>query len=172
MTILFVSFRYLRWSESLEVMIWLVCNTVSSRDVYHYQNSIRFILLIHCFNTRYVSSILISSKCQDRQVRVLLTVPSNLCFNVRMTLWRSCQVQNCTQCQSGVKWVFLFCQKIVNSSLFPINLSAQKENDTISFLCFDDFNYRIVGKYRCVWCLINRYISLLSSQYTFGLDRY
>ena len=56
-----------KWSTILN-MFW-------SGDVYRYQKSIRYVSSIHCFDTRYVSSILICSKHQDKQVPVLMTGP-------------------------------------------------------------------------------------------------
>ena len=82
---------------------------------------------------------------EDRQVPLLLTV---LPIYVCMTLWRSCQVQNCTQCQSVVDRGCLVWSKNSKFFSFSSKFNVRKENNTISILCFEDFDYRIIGKYR------------------------
>ena len=84
---------------------------VSARDVYCYQNSKQYISSIHCFDTRYVSSILISSKYQDKQVAVLMTGPPKPRSIMCTTLKDSRLAQNGTQSQFGVEWVAFFGQK-------------------------------------------------------------
>ena len=56
-----------------------------SRDVYSNQKSIRYVSSIHCFDIRYVSLILICSKYQDKQVRVLMTGPPEPHFDMCTT---------------------------------------------------------------------------------------
>ena len=68
-----------------------------SRDVYRYLNFIQYVSSIHCFDTRCVSSILICSKYQDKQVPVLMTGPPKPHFNMCTTSQDSGLVQNSTQ---------------------------------------------------------------------------
>ena len=70
---------------------------VPIRDVYRYQKSIRYVSSTHCFYTRHVSSILICSKYQDKQVPVLMTDPPEPHFNMCTTSQDSGLVRNGTQ---------------------------------------------------------------------------
>ena len=72
-------------------------------DVYRHQKSIRYISSIHCFDTRYVSSMLICSKYQDKQVPVLMTGPPEPHFNMCTTTQDYGVVQNSAQ-ESILEW--------------------------------------------------------------------
>ena len=97
---------------------------LKTRDVYHYQNLIQYVSQIHCFNNQYVSSILISSKQQDKQVPALLTGLHKPCFNVHTTWQDSCPAQNGTQSQSLCGIGCLFLSKTLNSSLFFVEFKC------------------------------------------------
>ena len=77
--------------------------SIIARDVYRYQKSIRYVSSIHCFDTRYVSSMLICSKYQDKQVPVLMTGPPEPHFNKCTTSLDSGVEPNSTQSNFGVE---------------------------------------------------------------------
>ena len=59
---------------------------VLTRGVYRYKKSIGYVSTIHCFDTRYVSSMLICSYHQDKHFPVLMTGPLEPHFNMCTTL--------------------------------------------------------------------------------------
>ena len=84
------------------------------RDVYRYLNSIRYLLLIPCFDTWYESLILISSKHQEKQVIVLWIGLPELRPNVREIRVNCVMVRplgNGAQNQFWVEWVHFFGKK-------------------------------------------------------------
>ena len=127
--------------------------------MYCYQKSIRYISLIHCCDSRYVSSILICSNHQDKQVPVLMTGPTEPHFDMCTTSQDSCLVRNGTQSQFVVEWVVLFGQNIKFFSFLAEFKRAEGRTIQYRYPCFNNFCYGIVGKYRYFRYIVYRYTS-------------
>ena len=138
-----------------------------TRDVYRYQKSIRYVSSIHCFDTRYVSSILICSKYQDKQVPVLMTGPPEPHFNMCKTTQDYGLVRNSAQ-ESILEWnrwsVLVETIKFF-SFLAEFRHAEGRFTGTIRYRypCLNDFGYCIVEKYRYFRYIVYRYTSLFHS---------
>ena len=148
------------WTINANILYETIVHCTIFRDVYHSENAIRYVPAIHCFNIRYISSILISSKWRDKQVPVLLTDLSELPFNVRTIAWDSHLVQNDTWSHIGNKWV-VFLVKNMRFFSFLAELTCV-EGKTVPnrYSTSNDFDYRILGKYWYIRNILIRYTSL------------
>ena len=97
---------------------------VSARDVYCYQNSKQYISSIHCFDTRYVSSILISSKYQDKFQPDDWSTQASFYYVHNLERFSSSPKWHPESVWSGMGC--RFWSKTLNFSLFWPNLSVRK----------------------------------------------
>ena len=93
--------------------------------VYRYQKSIQYVSSIHCFDTRYVLSILICSIYQDNKVPVLMTCPPEPHFKCvqpcKILVW--CKIALRVHLERN-GWIFLV--KNIKFFLFWPNLGMRK----------------------------------------------